>query len=145
MKTTGSNTKNRPEANADTVTYVIETEAESAADIILKDIQSQKNNIKPTATEPSGSGKESTPPTLEEFLPIDSISAANLPPKILQQLWDGDLTFAHFVTIAPNTTAALCTRETLIGLPPGYVVVLVFDEQTVLPHDHIDGKVYIVE
>jgi len=69
----------------------------------------------------------------------------DLPPEISNQLRSAG--GAHFTLVAPNTTAALVTVDTMAELPPGYVVVMVFNavSKSALPPAHQQGQVYIVE
>lgn len=136
-KNTGSNTNDQSEERDTTVTYVIETEQPSDQYTIPEDIASAQinsNEDEPTSFES------------EQPLPIDSIIAANIPWPILQSIKSA-VCKSHFILIAPNTSAALVTRESIADLPPGYIVCLVFDEAppALLPTNHQDGKAYIVK
>jgi len=74
---------------------------------------------------------------------LDQISASELPHEILKVIACA-LKKAHWVAIAPDTTSAMITERSVAEFPPGYTIVMIFDEQQNTPARHKDGTIYIL-
>ena len=146
-KTTGSNTSAPPTAQkgAIDISATVTHPGASGHSTSPKVTASAKKNIEPTVKPLAELENEYQPPIFEQPLPIDSLSVANLPPNILETLRPC-LRSCHFVAVAPNTTGALVTRDTIADLPPGFIIVLVHNpiDFAFLPPTHQEGKVYVI-
>lgn len=102
-------------------------------------------STEPTVKPLSELTKEYQPPKIQDQPHVKTMATANLPAPILAAIRSA-LSAAHWISIIPNTSAAIVTSEVISNLPPGYTVTLVFDEDPAnLPRDHTPGDVYILK
>jgi hypothetical protein len=132
-KNTGLNTS-EPMEDITTVTLDSDKGKENEASITVEVIDSQKTNTVDT----SYRIEKSEPP-----LPIDSMHLEDLPSPVFDMI--SGIKNAHFIAAVPDESAALVTREAIADIPQGYIVVLVFPNQSENPPKHYPGKVYIID
>jgi len=104
---------------------------------------SKKINTQPAS---NASKKKYHTPKLKAFSPLVNLDSLDLPAPIFKLL-SQPIKTAHFAAIIPNASAAVVTQATVAEIPPGFTVVLVFDEQPMhgLPDKHNAGNVYIID